>query len=100
MESLGTTGGPLSTIEELHRLRLKVAFSTLSLAEIQLLLLGLWIIGEENRVDPRLNAEYGWLLNSLTGLAQGSASHIISQQAPAPHPRPAKRQGKGTKGKA
>ncbi len=97
LEPLGTTGGPLSTIEKSHRLRLRAALSTLSLAEVQLLLLGLWVIGEENRVDPRLNTEYGWLTNSLTSQAQGTASHVINEQAPLPHPQPAKRQGKGRK---
>jgi len=82
-------------ISQHHRERIIATFSTLSLGEVQLLLLGLWIIGEENRVDPRLNAEYGWLLNSLASLAQGTASNVITEQAPIPHPQPAKHQGNG-----
>ncbi len=96
-EPLGTTGGPLSTVETHHRERLRVAFEHLSLAEVQLLLLGLWIIGEENRVDPRLNTEYGWLLNTLTVNAQGTGGAVINDHGPSPHPRPATRQGKGKK---
>jgi hypothetical protein len=69
-------------IEQQHRERIQQAFSVLSLGEIQLLLLGLWVIGEENRVDPRLETEYGWLLNSLAALAQGTASHVISGTPP------------------
>ena len=95
LSPLGTTGGPLSPIEITHRERLARVFSELSLAEIQLLLLGLWVIGEENRVDPRVNTEYGWLLNALSEQAQGTAAQVINDQAPSPHPQPAKRRGKG-----
>jgi hypothetical protein len=88
---LGTTGGPLTPIETHHRVRLAQIFAQFSLAEVQLLLLGLWIIGEENRVDPRLNTEYGWLLNALSANAQGTAGQMLNDQAPSPHPQPAKR---------
>ena len=58
------------------------AFRALSLGEVQLLLLGLWVIGEENRVDPRLEAEYGWMLNALAALAQGTAGHVLESTPP------------------
>lgn len=69
-------------IESQHRERIRQAFSVLSLGEVQLLLLGLWVIGEENRVDPRVEIEYGWLLNELNGAAQGTLASMLSQQMP------------------
>ena len=50
---------------DLPRKRLQKAFVPLSLAERQLLLLGLWVIGEENRVDPRLIVEWRALCGQL-----------------------------------
>lgn len=64
-------------IERQQRARIKQAFSVLSLAEVQLLLLGLWVIGQENRVDPRVETEYGWLLNELNAHAQGTLGHLL-----------------------
>lgn len=55
----------MNEIEHLHQVRIAAAFEGLSLAELQLLLLGLWIIGEENRVDPTMSVQYGWLLHAL-----------------------------------
>ena len=68
----------MSTIERQHRERIKQAFSVLSLGEVQLLLLGLWVIGAENRVDPRMETEYGWLLNGLNEHAQGTLGHLLA----------------------
>lgn len=79
-----------------HRERVTAAFSALSLGEVQLLLLGLWVIGQENRVDPRLNAEYGWLLNALSAASQGTAQQVFDEQAGLPHPQVARHQGTGS----
>lgn len=65
-------------IERQQRERIRKAFSVLSLGEVQLLLLGLWVIGEENRVDPRIETEYGWLLNALSAQAQGTFNHVLA----------------------
>ena len=54
-----------------HETRMRGALKKLSLGEQQLLLLGLWVIGEQNRVDPRLLEEHAWLVNSLTALSSG-----------------------------
>jgi hypothetical protein len=54
--------------------RVEKALQPLTLAELQLLMLGIWVIGEENRVDPRVMAEYGWLSKSLSGLANERAA--------------------------
>jgi hypothetical protein len=52
-----------------HETRIRGAFAKLTLGERQLLLLGLWIIGEQDRVDPRLLEEWGWLKNALASLS-------------------------------
>lgn len=65
-------------IERQQRARIEQAFSVLSLGEVQLLLLGLWVIGEENRVDPRVETEYGWLLNALNAQAQGTLGRLLA----------------------
>ena len=69
-------------IEKQQRARIRAALTTLSLAEVQLLLLGLWVIGEENRVDLRIETEYGWLLNELSAAAQGTAGNVLSNTPP------------------
>lgn len=48
-----------------HEVRIRGAFKKLTLGEQQLLLHGLVITGEQNRVDPRLLENYGWLRNVL-----------------------------------
>lgn len=70
----------MTKIEQYHRDGIRSALAALSLGEIQLLLTGLWVIGEENRIDPRQQAEYGWLLNELAAAAQGTAEGICSRQ--------------------
>lgn len=72
----------MSIIEQHHRERIRLALAPLSLGETQLLLLGLWVIGEENRVDPRMQAEYGWLLNALNAQARGTLAALIGATPP------------------
>jgi len=55
-----------------HEARMRGALNKLTLGEQQLLLLGLWVIGEQNRVDPRLLEEHEWLVNALASLSSGA----------------------------
>lgn len=63
------TEEPTGAIERRHMERIRQCVASLSLGEVQLLLLGLWVIGDENRVDPRLETEYRWLITGLRARA-------------------------------
>jgi len=51
----------------------------MTLGELQLLQLGLWVIGEESRVDFKLMGTYDALLRKLRDAAQRKIEREVSQ---------------------
>ena len=67
---------------DLTRKKYQRLFNELTLGEVQLLLLGLWVIGDQNRVDLQLLLEFQTLVAQLKIAAEAKA------QARPPVPAP------------
>jgi hypothetical protein len=65
---------------ELNHKRLQRAFEPLTLGEKQLLMLGLWVIGERDQVDFKLMGEWKLLCAQLKLAAAGDENETNPHQ--------------------